>query len=159
MRIDRSLDNIDITKLTIFSLVFIIFMLIMVFSIAMPTIDKYKQDLAIEHGIKVIRIDCNYYGIYQRKDYITENIKKSEINSILDLSTVNYDEADIFALQPSYKRVCEMWDSGVHDLNEIAKNLFETLIRTNEKAKFKDFETYTLAEAIRIDKAGLKKGV
>ena len=96
------------------------------------SIDKYKQDLAIEHGIKVIRIDCNYYGIYQRKDYITENIKKSEINSILDLSTVNYDEADIFALQPSYKRVCEMWDSGVHDLNEIANQFkvdYTTVLR------------------------------
>lgn len=37
-------------------------------------------------------------------------------------------------------------------------NLFEAKIRTNEKAKFKDFQIYTLAEAIKIDKAGLKKG-
>ena len=48
---------------------------------------------------------------------------------------------------------------NIRFFNYISKNLFETLIRTNEKAKFKDFETYTLAEAIRIDKAGLKKGV
>lgn len=40
---------------------------------------------------------------------------------------------------------------------EKSKNLFEAIIRTNEKAKFKDFEIYTLAEAIKIDKAGLKK--
>ena len=46
---------------------------------------------------------------------------------------------------------------NIRFFNYIGKNLFETLIRTNEKAKFKDFETYTLAEAIRIDKAGLKK--
>ena len=48
---------------------------------------------------------------------------------------------------------------NIRFFNYIGKNLFENLIRTNEKAKFKDFETYTLAEAIRIDKAGLKKGV
>ncbi|MCI7587601.1 MAG: hypothetical protein MSS71_07100 [Campylobacter sp.] len=48
---------------------------------------------------------------------------------------------------------------NIRYFNNIGRNLFDVKIRTNENAKFKDFETYTLAEAIRIDKAGLKKGV
>lgn len=95
-------------------------------------IDNYKQNLAIEHGIKVIRIDCNYYGLSQRKNYITKNIQNSELNSILNLSCVNYEEADIFATKPSYKKICEMWDSGIHDLKEIASNFkvdYTTVLR------------------------------
>ena len=48
---------------------------------------------------------------------------------------------------------------NIRYFNNIGRNLFDVKIRTNKNAKFKDFETYTLAEAIRIDKAGLKKGV
>ena len=33
----------------------------------------------------------------------------------------------------------------------------KTKVNFDEEVAFKDFETYTLAEAIRIDKAGLKK--
>ena len=43
MRVDRSLENIDLTKLAIYSLIFVIFVLVMVFAVAMPSIDKYKQ--------------------------------------------------------------------------------------------------------------------
>lgn len=42
MRVDRSLEHIDFTKLAIYSLIFVIFVVIMVFAVAVPAVDKYK---------------------------------------------------------------------------------------------------------------------
>ena len=55
MRIDRSLENIDLTKLAIYSLIFVIFVLVMVFAVAMPSIDKYKQAAQI-HSEKEVNL-------------------------------------------------------------------------------------------------------
>lgn len=96
------------------------------------SIDNYKESIAIENGIKVIRIDCNYYGLSNRQSYISENILNSELSQLLNLSNVNFDEANIYALTPSFKRVCEFWDNGNHDLNDIALQLdvdYSTVLR------------------------------
>lgn len=62
MRIDRSLENIDLTKLAIYSLIFVIFVLVMVFAVAMPSIDKYKQAAQIrsEKEVNLAKINQLY---------------------------------------------------------------------------------------------------
>lgn len=99
MRIDRSLDSIDITKLTIFSLVFIIFMLIMVFSIAMPTIDKYKQasEINSEKRINLTKIE----QIYNENLSVYENLK-SEHQRALNLLKNSFNEMKFISMAGKY---------------------------------------------------------
>lgn len=99
MRIDRSLDSIDITKLTIFSLVFIIFMLIMVFSIAMPTIDKYKQasEINSEKKINLTKIE----QIYNENLSVYENLK-SEHQRALNLLKNSFNEMKFISMAGKY---------------------------------------------------------
>ena len=99
MRIDRSLDSIDITKLTIFSLVFIIFMLIMVFSIAMPTIDKYKQasEINSEKRINLTKIE----QIYNENLSVYENLK-SEHQRALNVLKNSFNEMKFISMAGRY---------------------------------------------------------
>lgn len=99
MRIDRSLNNIDITKLTIFSLVFIIFMLIMVFSIAMPTIDKYKQasEINSEKKINLTKIE----QIYNENLSVYENLK-SEHQRALNVLKNSFNEMKFISMAGRY---------------------------------------------------------
>ncbi len=99
MRIDRSLDSIDITKLTIFSLVFIIFMLIMVFSIAMPTIDKYKQasEINSEKKINLTKIE----QIYNENLSVYENLK-SEHQRALNVLKNSFNEMKFISMAGRY---------------------------------------------------------
>lgn len=55
--------------------------------------DKYKDNLAKEHGINVIRIDCSYSNITKRFDCVkTEFIKN--LSQYFDLSNVDWDSAN-----------------------------------------------------------------
>lgn len=95
-------------------------------------IDEYKEQCAIQHGIDVIRIDCNYYGISNRQYYISENILNSKLSQIFNFENINFNDANIYALTPSFKRVCELWDNGNHDLYDIARQLdvdYTTVLR------------------------------
>jgi hypothetical protein len=66
-------------------------------------IDDEKDKLAIEHNIeKPIRIDCDYGNINSRFEFIKSNVLKSELNSILDLSKVDFKECDLFAGSTSF---------------------------------------------------------
>lgn len=85
--------------------------------------DNYKESIALQHGIKVIRIDCNYYGLSKRQSYISNNILTSELSQLINLNDIDFDEANIYASAPSFKRICELWDNGNHDLNDIALQL------------------------------------
>lgn len=87
------------------------------------SIDEYKEKCAIEHGIDVIRIDSYYYSFSTRQSYISKNILESKLSHVFDFKNVNFDEANIYALTPSFKRVCELWNNGNHNINGIAKQL------------------------------------
>lgn len=66
-------------------------------------IDKYKDDLAFQHNITVIRIECKK----SEKNYIFENIKKSMLNELFDLSYIDLDKCDMFARQRENKNIRE----------------------------------------------------
>ena len=50
-------------------------------------IDDYKDKLAKEHGIEVVRIDCDYYILTERATYIKQNILNSKLSTLFDLNT------------------------------------------------------------------------
>ena len=86
-------------------------------------IDNYKDNMALQHGIHVIRIDCNYSNFSDRDIYIKNNIINSELSMIFDLSSINWDECDQFATSSLIYKVAELWDSGLHTAKEIANVL------------------------------------
>lgn len=53
-------------------------------------IDKLKDDMAKEHGIEMIRIDC----YYSRLEYIKKNILKSKLAELFDLSDFDWGKCD-----------------------------------------------------------------
>ena len=62
MRIDRSLESIDLTKLAIFSLIFVAFALVISFAVIIPIIDKHKVAIEInsEKEINLAKINQLY---------------------------------------------------------------------------------------------------
>lgn len=91
-------------------------------------IDKEKDLLAINHDIKIIRIDCDPSTF----DTIKTNILKSDLNNIFDLNIVNFNKCNEFAMKNIIKEVCEYYnDNQTMNLLEISKhfNLHKVTIR------------------------------
>ena len=85
-------------------------------------IDKCKKELALNNNIdKYITIDCAESNM----EYIKENIIKSELSKIYDMSSINWDEADEFALSNFIKYVCEYFENNKENLlmKDIQNNL------------------------------------
>lgn len=75
-------------------------------------IDKQKDDLAISHGCKVIRVDCNY-GNNDRFEYIRNSILTNEkINQMFNLSNIDWNEILIKCEKSYFLEACRMWDNG-----------------------------------------------
>lgn len=81
--------------------------------------DRLKDELAFNHGIHMIRIEC----IKSEMDYIRANILKSELNSIFDLSNIDWDLCDQKAQKNILKEACELYMSNSYTLKEIGKIL------------------------------------
>lgn len=69
-------------------------------------IDNYKDKLAIKHNIEVIRIDCNYKG-KDRFEYIKNNILSSMLKEIFNLTKIDWNKCNEFALSNLVKVACE----------------------------------------------------
>ena len=80
-------------------------------------IDDEKDKLAKEHGIKVIRIDCDKSDI----EYIKQNIINSKLNEIFDLTKIDWLKCEEFALSNLVKIACSYWNGGIESTLEISK--------------------------------------
>ena len=67
-------------------------------------IDNYKDKLAKEHNIEIIRIDCKKSDL----EYIKDKILNSKLNKLFDLSEVNWLKCEEFALSNLVKQACEI---------------------------------------------------
>lgn len=77
-------------------------------------IDKVKDNLAMANGVKVIRIDCNYPKVENRLFYIKDNLLKSNLSSLIDLSKVNWDIIDVKLLDENItKNICDLRNKGL----------------------------------------------
>lgn len=85
-------------------------------------IDVTKDLLAAEHGINMIRIDCNYILITNRFEYIKQSILNSKLNQILDLTHIDWEKCN----KESVKSLCieagKQYDNGM-GIREIASTL------------------------------------
>ena len=80
-------------------------------------IDKWKEEQNLKHGIKTIRINCFESNL----DYIKNNILSSELSELFDLSKINWEECEKYALKNIVKEVCEYWHKH-REINE--ENIF-----------------------------------
>lgn len=71
--------------------------------------DKYKRELALNNGIKhYIELDCRY----SKMEHIRESIINSKLSELFDLSKIDWNESDLYALKSNkIKEVCDYWSS------------------------------------------------
>lgn len=73
--------------------------------------DMIKDELAKEHGVYVIRIDC-CYGHYNRFEYVRQHILDSELSNIVDLSNVDWDACNTEALSSLVAKSAKLYNDG-----------------------------------------------
>ena len=78
--------------------------------------DLYKDKKALENGIQVIRID----SIVSDSDYIKNNIYKSQLSQIFDLTKVDFNQCNKDANSSLKMMVCDAWNQ-YHDMSKIMK--------------------------------------
>jgi len=83
------------------------------------TIDDYKDKMALEHNIMVIRIDSSKSDL----KYIKDNIFISELAKIFDLSNIDWLNCYKWACSSYVKIACDYWNSGFKNTLEIANIL------------------------------------
>ena len=82
--------------------------------------DNYKDVMAYKHGIKMIRIDCNYSSFKERFNFVKLNIQQSELSQIVPLDLVNWEDAHKKALQSKVVTAAQLWENDNLCLSEIA---------------------------------------
>lgn len=84
--------------------------------------DLYKDKLAKEHGITMIRINCNYLKVRQRYDLIKTNLSKA-LNNIFDLSGVDWNKCNKCGISNKLIEVLNYYkDNPKLGLQEIARD-------------------------------------
>lgn len=81
--------------------------------------DRLKDELAAQHDIHMIRIEC----MKSEMDYIKSNILQSELNNIFDLTNINWELCDQKAQKNILKEACRLYMSHLYTLKEIGKIL------------------------------------
>lgn len=71
-------------------------------------IDNYKEKIANNYNINVIRIDSKISDL----EYIKNKILDSRLSMIFDLSNINWIQCHEFALSNRVKEACELWNNG-----------------------------------------------
>ena len=92
-------------------------------------IDHYKDKLAKEHNIEMIRIDCDY-GNTNRYNFILNKILSSRLADVVDLSQVNFDECNKQSLKSTIIQAIDLWNKGYGTTKIIkALSIGETTLR------------------------------
>ena len=84
--------------------------------------DKIKDQLAKEHNIHVIRINC-YYSQKNRYEHMKTNIMNSLLGKLFDLSGIDWDLCDKNSQQSLVKKACDLYKSGIRSTVKIGKIL------------------------------------
>ena len=82
-------------------------------------VDELKTSLANQHGIEVIRIESLESNI----EYIKNKILSSKLNGVFDLSCINWILCDANAQKSLVRESCDLYMSGIHDVEQIATML------------------------------------
>lgn len=102
-------------------------------------VDEYKDILANQHGLDVVRIDC----IESDSDYIKNSILNSKLSTLFDLSNVDFLLCNKYAYSSLKMRVCDVWNQ-YHEMENI---LQETKLPRETIIKYlKDCAKYGLCD-------------
>lgn len=84
--------------------------------------DSYKDELAEKHGIKMIRINCNYLKVGQRYSVVKTNLIIS-LQDIFDLSNVDWDKCNKAGISNKLMEVIDYYENNPKlGLPEIARD-------------------------------------
>jgi TATA-box binding protein (TBP) (component of TFIID and TFIIIB) len=88
-------------------------------------IDDYKDKLAKEHKIEVVRIDCDYGNeLNKRFELIKDNILSSnKLNQIFDLNKIDWLKCNEFACDNLIKEVCKIWNTDKYTTVTLSKEV------------------------------------
>ena len=86
------------------------------------TRDKIKNSLAEDHGIDVIRIDCDYHRMCDRYNFIKNNILSSKLYDLFDLSTVNWQNIQNKSVESYIIKAADLWNQ-YYKICDIASEL------------------------------------
>lgn len=113
-------------------------------------IDSEKDRLAKEHNIEIIRIDCDY-KLYDKYEFIKNNLLYSKLNNIVDLSQCDFDKANIESQKSLLVESCKLWNEG-KTVGEIINilNIHKCLVSTylNKGMKYGLCSDYTINNSI-----------
>lgn len=124
-------------------------------------IDKYKDKLAKEHGIEVIRIDCDYKECENRFEYIKNNIiNNSRLNEIFDFNKINWVQCEESTCSNLVKKVCELKrnnpDISTVEIIKIMGYSKTTIIRYLKQGSILGWCNYDTKKEMK--KSGIKSG-
>ena len=120
--------------------------------------DRIKKELALANGIKeenYIVIDCRKSEL----EFIKQNILKSKLSELFDLSIVDWNKVQEFALSNRVKEACDLWNSGfesTYDISKIMKISTTTIRKYLNKGTELNWCFYQGKEVAR--KAHIKSG-
>jgi hypothetical protein len=80
-------------------------------------VDNIKNQLAQENNVHLIRIDCSESDC----NYIKNNIERSELSILFDLSKINWDLCNERAQGNLVKMVCDAWMDGVRSFEKLSE--------------------------------------
>lgn len=80
-------------------------------------IDRIKDQLACDHNICLIRIDC----LESDSDYIINNISNSVLSTLFDLSKIDWQKCNMKAQKNLVKEACDLYMSGIKSTDEISR--------------------------------------
>ena len=81
--------------------------------------DDEKDKIAIQNGVEVIRINCDYH-VSDRFDYVKSHIVNSKLSELFDLSVVDWDACDKNAEGSFLISACAYYTNGITDIGEIS---------------------------------------
>lgn len=130
--------------------------------------DLIKDQLAMQHDIIMIRIDCRISD----SEYIKQSVENSLLNSLFDLSIVNWIKCDEIATSSYIKYCCEFYENNKFDIDfhkicsilHVSNTTLLLYLRQGRKFKWcntshkervklsKKFQTISNAKPIRVYK-------
>ena len=112
--------------------------------------DDIKNKKAIENGLKVIRIDCNYSNVNNRFKYIKDNIIESEILRLVckDPSGIDWDSIELNSSKSLLVKACDIKNANKNmtatDISKILKvsnTTVVTWLKTGNKLGLCNYDT------------------
>lgn len=81
-------------------------------------VDTIKTSLAQQHNFNIVRIDCDYIG--DPLPYIKNNIMKSRLSQMLNLSLIDWSECEKVMITSGIRMACQLWEYNECCVSEIA---------------------------------------